>query len=151
MPHFFFCVQTGSTSNSLKSGLSGCSSTSLPVSLPEASKASYAVASESHYERLGGGLPSGGGRVRDGGGIAESTTAAGATAAEAGATEDSASISHPNPPQFVPGEPAGRSVAGRGGRSGETEDGQVCFLPTLLHYGFFVDDVFLLFTSETID
>ncbi|KAL5108707.1 Serine/threonine-protein kinase TAO3 [Taenia crassiceps] len=105
---------TGSTSNSLRSGLSECSSTSLPVPLPQASKAGYAVASESHYERLGGGPPSGSGRVRDGGGVTESTTAAGGTKTDVGAIEDSAGTSRSIPP----------SVGERGGRGGEAEDGQ---------------------------
>eukprot|EP00108_Taenia_solium_P001168 TsM_000033300 transcript=TsM_000033300 gene=TsM_000033300 len=115
---------TGSTSNSIRSGLSGCSSTSLSIPLPQASKASCAATSESHYERLGEGLPSGDGRIGDGGGVADSTTAAGATTAGVGTIEDSASTSHPNPSQFIPVEPTGRSVGGRGSQGGKTEDGQ---------------------------
>lgn len=115
---------TESTSNSLRSGLSGCSSTSLPVPLPQASKTGSA-ASETHYECLGEGLPSEGGRVRDGSKVRESTTATGGAKTDIAEIEDSVSASHPNPPQFVLGEPDRRGgVGGGGGRGGATEDGQ---------------------------
>ncbi|CDS43207.1 serine:threonine protein kinase TAO1 [Echinococcus multilocularis] len=115
---------TESTSNSLRSGLSGCSSTSLPVPLPQASKTSSA-ASETHYECLGEGLPSEGGRVRDGSKVRESTTATGGAKTDIAEIEDSVSASHPNPPQFVLGEPVRRGGVGGGGdRGGATEDSQ---------------------------